>query len=270
MPSTRRPTLRSVALPAEHGGWGLTLEPVLLGLLLAPSLAGLLLGLAALLAFLLRTPLRLLLLGRKRAARGTSTSTAAERTRLATRVAAVEAAGLAVAVLTAGMLAADLRWLRPLAVAAPLLVLAFAFDLRSLSRHLVPEVAGSIATASVAAAGALAGGASWELAIGAWLVLGARVASSIPHVRAQIARLHGRGYAATPGFLGDTSAIVVAAIAVFLEPALLLGAAAIVGLVVAQRITLARPPRPAKVLGVRQMALGFAVVGATALGAWLL
>jgi len=39
---------------------------------------------------------------------------------------------------------------------------------------------------------------------------------------------------------------------------------------VVQRITLARPPRPAKILGVRQMILGFTVVGATALGAWLL
>jgi energy-converting hydrogenase Eha subunit B len=134
----------------------------------------------------------------------------------------------------------------------------------------VPEVAGSIAIASVAAAGALAGGASWELAVGAWLVLGARVASSIPHVRAQVARLHGRRYAATPGLVGDAGAVVLAAIGVLLEPALVLGAAAIVGLVVAQRITLIRPPRPARVLGVRQMVLGFAVVGATALGAWLL
>ena len=38
--SDRRPTLRSVAMPAEHGGWGLTLEPGILGVLLAPSLAG--------------------------------------------------------------------------------------------------------------------------------------------------------------------------------------------------------------------------------------
>ena len=58
--------------------------------------------------------------------------------------------------------------------------------------------------------------------------------------------------------------------AVLLEPALIVGAAAIVGLVIIQRITLTRPPRPAKILGVRQMVLGFAVVGATAIGAWLL
>ena|SRR5438045_2599608 len=32
--------IRLVALPVEHGGWGLTLEPIALGLLLAPSEIG--------------------------------------------------------------------------------------------------------------------------------------------------------------------------------------------------------------------------------------
>ncbi|RLE22124.1 MAG: hypothetical protein DRJ50_08160, partial [Actinobacteria bacterium] len=47
---------RSVAIPSEHGGWGLTGEPILLGLLLAFSWAGAAVGAAALLAFLVRTP----------------------------------------------------------------------------------------------------------------------------------------------------------------------------------------------------------------------
>lgn len=40
----RRTMLRSVAMPAEHGGWGLTLEPGILGMSLPrappPSLLG--------------------------------------------------------------------------------------------------------------------------------------------------------------------------------------------------------------------------------------
>ncbi|MBK8334978.1 MAG: YwiC-like family protein [Acidimicrobiaceae bacterium] len=52
----RRSTLRSVALPTEHGGWGLTLEPVLLGLLLRWSGAGLCLGVAAFVAFMAAHP----------------------------------------------------------------------------------------------------------------------------------------------------------------------------------------------------------------------
>ena len=59
-------------------------------------------------------------------------------------------------------------------------------------------------------------------------------------------------------------------VALLLEPSLILGALAIVGLVVLQRVTLVRPPRPAKTLGLRQMVLGFAVVGATAVGVWVL
>jgi apolipoprotein N-acyltransferase len=54
-----------------------------------------------------------------------------------------------------------------------------------------------------------------------------------------------------------------------LHPPLIVGAAAVIGLIIVQRLTLARPPRPAKVLGVRQMALGMALVVATALGVWI-
>lgn len=257
-------------MPAEHGGWGLTLEPGILGVLLAPSLAGVLLGAAAMLAFLLRTPMRLVLLTRLRGTARLPTVMGQERARLATRVAAVEAVGLVLAMAVAAVLADDLRWAAPLVVVVPLFAVASWYDLRSLSRHLVPEIAGSVAVAGVAAMGALAGGAAWELAVGAWLILAARVASSVPHVRAQVARLRGRDHSPVAGLAGDTAAIVVSVLAVLLAPALLLGAVAIVVLVVVQRLTLARPPRPAKVLGVRQMALGFGVVAATAVGAWLL
>ena len=54
-PEARSP-LRAVAMPSEHGGWGLTTEPGLLGLLVEPSLAGAALAVAALLLFLVRQP----------------------------------------------------------------------------------------------------------------------------------------------------------------------------------------------------------------------
>ena len=50
--ATQTRTIRSVALPTEHGGWGFLAEPILPGLLVAPSWAGLLLSLAALAVFL--------------------------------------------------------------------------------------------------------------------------------------------------------------------------------------------------------------------------
>jgi hypothetical protein len=70
---------RNVVLPAEHGGWGLSAEPVLLGLVPAPSLAGVCLGLATLTGFLSRHPLRLVLMDRRKDARY-------PRTKLAERV----------------------------------------------------------------------------------------------------------------------------------------------------------------------------------------
>ena len=257
-------------MPAEHGGWGLTLEPGVLGVLLAPSLAGALLGLAALLAFLLRTPLRLVLIGRRRTGRPPSTSTSLARQRLATRIAGVELAGLVVAAVVAALLAADPLWWGPMLMAVPLLAVAVWFDVHSLSRHPIAEIAGSVAVAGVAAMGALAGGAAWPLAFGAWIVLVARVLTSIPHVRAQVSRIHGREAPALPTLVGDGAALVAASVAVVIEPALALGAVSIVGLIAVQQVTLRRPPRPARVLGVRQMLLGFTVVGTTAVGAWLL
>ena len=266
---TRRVSLRTVAIPAEHGGWGLTLEPSVLGVLVAPSLAGLLLGLAAVLVFVARTPLRLLLMGRHHRGRSRS-ALSRRRTDLATRVGAVELVAAGMAMVVAAVFAADPMWWLPGLVATPLFVVALWFDMRSLSRHLIPEVVGSVAVASVASMGALAGGASMTLAVGLWLILGARIFSSIPHVRAQVRRLHGRSVAVMPMLAGDLAALVGAVIAVWLDASLILGVAAIAGLIVVQRITLARPPRPAKVLGVRQMVLGFTVVGVTAIGVWLL
>jgi hypothetical protein len=256
-------------MPAEHGGWGLTLEPGILGVLLAPGLAGLLLGAAALLAFLLRTPARLVLVGRRRGEARPRSGLGTERMRLATRVAVVELVAIVIAVVIAALFAQEPLWWLPMAIAAPLFGLALWFDMRSLSRHVVPEIAGSVAIAGVAATSALAGGAAWPVAIGAWIILAGRVFSSIPHVRTQVLRIHGRATAPGPSLLGDLAALIAGFVAFWLEPALGLGALALGGLIVIQRITLARPPRPARILGVRQMILGFALVGATAAGTWL-
>src|SRR5205085_7457904 len=51
--------VRPLVLPSEHGGWGILLEPIILGLLIAPSRAGFLIALAALFGFLARQPLKL-------------------------------------------------------------------------------------------------------------------------------------------------------------------------------------------------------------------
>ena len=54
--SKMRVRLRPLALPVEHGGWGLVFEPIVLGMLLAPSLVGLFISVAATGLFLARHP----------------------------------------------------------------------------------------------------------------------------------------------------------------------------------------------------------------------
>ena len=54
-----RPRIRSIALPTEHGGWGFTLEPILLGLLVAHSATAWEISAAALGIFLARRPVKI-------------------------------------------------------------------------------------------------------------------------------------------------------------------------------------------------------------------
>jgi hypothetical protein len=96
---------RAVAMPSEHGGWGLTLEPVLLGLVVAWSGAGVALGVAAFAAFLVRTPLKLVAVDLRR-------GRWLDRSRLALRIAIVELIVLGSTVALAVALA-GWSWLAP-------------------------------------------------------------------------------------------------------------------------------------------------------------
>lgn len=254
----QRSTVKTVALPAEHGGWGLTAEPALLGLLIAPSWAGLALGAAAMTAFVARTPIKIGLGDLRRGRR-------LDRTRIALAIGAAELVLLGALVTTAVLLADQPFWM-PLLVAAPLLVTELAYDIRSRGRRLVPELAGSIGVASVAAMIVLADGHDLVPAVGVWAVLAARAVTSIPHVRDQIRRLHGRPTSTTGPLVADAVAVLLVAAAAVAVPELVGGAAAVIAVVIAQRIGALRPAPSAIVVGVRQSILGVAVVLCTWLG----
>jgi hypothetical protein len=230
-------------------------------MLVAPSLAGLALAVAALVAFVSRTPLKIVLVDHRR-------HNVRHRTRVASQVVAFELvllAGLVVIALTV----AGTSFLWPVAVAAPLVALELWFDMRSRSRRLIPELAGAVGICAVATMIATADGADARLASGLWLVLAARVITAIPSVRAQIARLHNRPVHV--GMLGaaDALAVVVVGSAVVLDNALGLGALAVIGVIISQRVaSRGQVPRP-KVLGLRQMGLGLMVVVLTAAGVHL-
>jgi hypothetical protein len=251
-----RSGLAAVALPSEHGGWGLTAEPIVLGLLVAPSMAGGLLGIAAMAVFLARTPMRVVLVDRRRDRR-------LERTALAQRVLVCEV--LVIVALVAGAAALGTPFWWPVAVAAPLAGVELWYDTRSRSRRLIPELAGTWAISAVAAVIVLAAGRPSTTAAAVWLLVGARATSSIPHVVAQVARLHGRTLDRRRLLVADLAALAAAATAVALDRGAALGAGAVVVAVILQR-PLARTPVPAKTIGIRQSMLGFAVVAVAAIG----
>lgn len=251
-----RPSVVSVATPTEHGGWSLTLEPAVLGLLVAFSWPGLALGMAAMIAFLARTPLKLVLVDRWR-------GRWLPRTSLAAKVAAVELvilAGLAGYSAVAG----DPRLWIPLALAAPLILLELWFDMRSRSRRLLPELAGTVGMGSVATAVALAAGADAKVAAGLWIVVAARGGAAVPYARTQVFRLHQRPHQLWHSDLAQ----VIAAAAVALGWAYGLvpwaAALAVIGVAVFNLASVRMAPRPAKVIGVQQMLFGFGVIGITA------
>ena len=254
-----RPTWKAVAIPSEHGGWGLTGEPIALGLLLVFSWAGVAIGAAAMLAFLARTPLKLAMVDRRR-------HRELERSALARRIGSAELIVI-LALGGAALLAAGWHWLVPVAVALPLFAVELWYDVRSRGRRLVPELCGAIGMGAVAAAIIVAGDGNVRLAVAAWMILAARTIGAIPFIRTQIARLH-RGEASTRSSdLFQLLAIAVAAAAAVVDPDVVLGSLAVVVIVALHLVWVRRSPvPPAKVLGIRQMALGFGLVAVTAIG----
>jgi hypothetical protein len=252
--------LKTIALPTEHGGWGITLEPVALGLLVAPSLAGAGLAFAAVCAFLARHPFKIVAGDRRRGRRFA-------RTPYAERFALAYAAGALAGFALALYVATEYAFLLPLAAAAPLASAQLWYDAAGRSRGLLPELAGSVALGSVAAALALAGGAGWPLALGLWALLAARFVPAILYVRARLAELHGKESARRPSLLTHAAALgaVCALAALGWLPWL---AVVVTALLFARAVYgfACRWPSTAKRVGFSEIAFGALTVAATAVG----
>lgn len=260
--TTRRPmarsTLRSVLVPSEHGGWGLTLEPVLLGLLVAPSWAGVCLGICAAILFLARTPFKILLVDLHRNRR-------LPRTRLAALAVGCYALVFASCVAWPLLRTPAVTWL-PLVLVVPLVSTELWYDMRSRGRRLVPELAGAIGIAGIAAMIILADGQPIAIAGACWVLLSARAVTSIVNVRDLVQGLHGRTRHPATVWAGDVIALSLAAVAVAFEPAAIAGAVAVASLIIIQRLLRLRPTPRAVILGLTQTGLGLGVVAVTAIG----
>ena len=178
--SQRTTKIRAVALPAEHGGWALIIEPIVLGLLVAPSTGGLFIGLAALACFLARPPLKIAIGDRRK-------KQVLTRTSFADRFALLYIT-LAITLFAVAALTANREWLLPFVVAAPLVLVQLFYDARGYSRKLVPEIAGALAVGSISTSIALAGGWSKPAAYALWLIVACRHAPTILYLRVLLSR----------------------------------------------------------------------------------
>lgn len=255
--ATSRPLWRQVAVPSEHGGWSLTAEPVVLGLVAAWSWPGLALGLAAMTAFVARTPVKVVLVDRWR-------HRWLDRSRLAARIASVELMAITVMAVLAAVGAVDRWFCVPLAVGAPFVGVELWFDMRSRSRRLIPELAGTFGIGSVVAAIVLTDGGSASLAVGLWVVVSARAAAAIPYARAQVFRAHDRPVTWWHSDLAQVLATAAVAVAWSIGAIPLAPVIAVAAIATFNVAAVRGPVEPAKTIGLQQMAFGIAVVVITA------
>lgn len=256
---------QTVALPTEHGGWGLLIEPLLLGLLLAPTWPGLALSVAAFAAFLLRHPLKLVVKDYRAGRTVRRTQAAQQMVLLYGGVMA--AAGL---LMLWGM--PSLMALVPLLLALPLIAIQLWHDVQNKGRHLLAELAGALATGAFAASIVLMGDTAPPVAFALWLALAVKGLTAVMYVRARI-RLERDKPANRPAALiahGVGWLMLLGLAAVNLLPwTALLAMTILVGRAVLG-LSQWRQPRPPKAIGFQEMGYGFGFVLLIVLGKMLM
>ncbi|MCB9436923.1 MAG: YwiC-like family protein [Anaerolineales bacterium] len=258
--AVNRPRLRPIALPTEHGGWSLILEPIALGLWVAPSWAGLLLGVAAFSLFLTRHPLQL-------AYRDTQRGKRHSRTVWAMRF----AAGYGTVALVAGLLACivtDHSFWQTLILALPLVGVQLYYDLQRRGRELIPEILGAMALSLVAPTIALADNWSLGAAGALWLVLLARIIGTILYVRARLRLERGEQPSPMPTHIAHGVGLAAVMALVLIGEVQWLAAVAIGVLLLRALYGLSkwRKPAPrAAIIGVQEVVFGVITVTLVAL-----
>ncbi len=253
---------RSVAIPAEHGGWGMLFGPILLGLLVVPSLTAVFLALLTIAAFLARAPLKIVYKNRQRGRRTPRAALAIKVLGLYSLIAIFALAG---ALLSGGPLP-----LLPTFLVLPLAALLLYYDLLATSRKLLPELIAPLALSSSVAGMALAAGWDWPHTLGIWAI---PLMSSLPavlFVRARI-RLDRGMPAQTAVALGAHIAAALLAL-LLVQAALIPQLAAVAIFLLLGRALYALSPRrrpmAVKTLGWSEIAFSLLTVLLSAVGYW--
>lgn len=251
---------RAVALPAEHGGWALIIEPIVLGLLVAPSVVGLFISLAAFACFLARHPVKIAIGDRRK-------KMVLRRTSLADRFALLY---IILALIFIAIVAATAarESLLPLLFAAPLLSVQFFYDAFGQSRKLIPEIAGALAVGSISTAIALAAGWSNPTAYALWIIIACRHVPTILYLRVLLSRRRERQRATVTAAVIFVQLLAVAVVLLLLylkiAPALPVVVFAILFLRAVVGLLRSAAPVPKK-LGISEIVFGaFAVLTVSA------
>jgi hypothetical protein len=259
--ATPKIKLKSIALPAEHGGWGFLLEPIVIGLLIAPSPAGFFLSLATIAAFLTRHPLRLTVLN-FRAKKNSSA-----RTSLARKFTLVYGAAALAFFVTAILTSTNSFWI-PLLIAAPFAFVQLRADFTNRSRSLLAELSGAIALGAVASCIVLAAGWSLPIALSVWVIMITRIVPSILFVRAMLRINRGIDISGAKVILSHIIGLLIV-IAIFLKgfgPALACAASLILLIRAGHGISAYSIQTTAKVIGIREVVYGSLMTIALAVG----
>jgi len=170
--------MKSIALPNEHGSWGILFEPLVAGIIVAPSSASIFIAMLYIGAFLSRQPLKIYLAdlkaGRNRA------QTAASR-KFAFAYLSIAVMGFFGSLAFAGIVP-----MLPLIVTAPLAAITLWFDISGKSRRVLPEMAGVVTLASSAAVCGLAAGGSIGASLGLMSIFMLRLIPSMLYIRERL------------------------------------------------------------------------------------
>lgn len=199
--SKQRINLRSVALPAEHGGWGFLIEPIILGLILAPTNIGVLLAFAAFGMFLAHQPLKIAIKDYRKGRRTL-------RTQWAERF-SLTYIGIAVVSFFFVFYISDPQFLIPVFMAIPFALIQAYFDFQNRSRHVIAEISGTIAIAAIAPILLILGDWGMDKALLVWLVLLGRNIPSILYVRVRLRLERAKDPSLTPAWLSHIVALVI-------------------------------------------------------------
>ncbi len=256
--------VRRIALPMEHGSWGILLEPIVAGLAVAFSIGGFWIALMIIGAFLMRQPLKVLILDRK----GMRDD---RRAKVAVQYVVEFGIIFSVAAI-ASALTAGVAPLIPLMCVIPLAAVQTYYDVFRRSRDLMPELAGAVAISASVAAITIAGGLSVPLAIGIWMALVARTIPSILYVRERLLLEKGKKFSRALPIAAHTSAVVAIGLLAYFHLASVLTVFAGIFLLYrcVEGMGPARRPMKAMQIGVREVIYGvifvLSIIIGTALG----